>query len=277
VTAASLRTLDDAVAAGFTPFAFGRADNLERLEATGLRMLDSDHPNNRSFHDLLNCLNHWSYGAEGMGMPMWVQLDCGILPAAFVGFATTADRVPESLLEALEARLPGAAEAPLIPVAETLAIPSMVPGVWVSYSLCSAVRGLGFLSKLLGLKAYGWRVARGVAQYDSGSLRLHTRFGPLRLVEPLASYHTLGDRTFVYELDRPRAGALSELDRSGGLATRIQPTFHLDWQDGDQLTRMVEDHRAGRARFQILHPGRVEVAGRMLIPVLRTPGPTFSK
>ena len=187
---------------GFVPFAFGYPTNIVRLvpQPLGIRLelIGSDQALGLMFHRSLNRLNARAFG--NMGMPEWVQLDCGVLPSAFVGWARRARDLPRDLHDALA---PDASPEDLVPVSEALAIPTAEPGTWASVSLASVWRGtrLGLATKALALAAYGARRTVGVCQYDSPALRVHTALGPLRIIDPRVEYHSKPHKTFIYALD----------------------------------------------------------------------------
>jgi hypothetical protein len=252
---------------GYVPFAFGASSNLDRLDTrplgVPLRRLDAADPANASFHRLLNKMNGLAYG--GMGMPLWVQFDCGVLPSAFIGWGRGARDLPERLRHGLG--LVG--DEPLVPIAEALSVPSATPGQWVSWSMCSVLPGsqLGFASKLVSLAAYKAESTLGVAQYDNGSLRIHTRFGPLELVQPMASGHTWPERTFVYRLDLRDPTWLKSL-ADGATLPADAPTMLLDPDDVGKLRQIDARVRAGTHRYWLLPPGRVLEGDRWLNPIL---------
>ena len=250
--------------AGFVPFAFGAGSNLDALDlapfGVPLVRCDAEDPRWLPMHAQLLRLNALAYG--GMSMPAWVQLDCGVLPSAFLGWGLPAERVPAALREGLEVR----GDEPLVPVAEALAVPSATPGRWVSWSLCSVVAGfdLGFASKLLSLAATRARSATGIVQLDGPALRVHTRFGPLWIEQPVVPYHTKPETTVIYRLDTPD---LDALDR--GVSPAAPPADRwLDPADLPTRREMDRQSRAGTHTYQILPPGRLP-DGR--IPIVAHP------
>jgi hypothetical protein len=189
------------LARGFQPYAFGRAESLAALDlaAFGLDVLPlrADTPASTRFHTLLNRLNAVAFG--GMAMPPWVQLDCGVLPSAFIGFAARTDQ----LTPALAAELGASPDDGWVPVSEALAIPSLTPGEVISISLASVVPGLGYATKRLGLRCLRARTAIGVTQRGSRAARVHARFGPLEIVADRAPFHDRADETFIYRIRLP--------------------------------------------------------------------------
>jgi hypothetical protein len=218
-------------AAGFVPFAFGAADNLARLDpaplGAPLRRLPAEAPTALRFHQQLSALNAAAFG--GMGMPAWVQLDLGALPSAFIGWALPADQLPLHLAQQL-----GAADGDLVPVAETLAVPTLVPGRVMSCSMASLLPGrhLGLAAKLLGLAALGATEALGVTQYDNPALRSHTRLGDLEIVQPHLPFHSRPDVSFLYRL-RVTPALLAAADRGDAPSTapaeRLAPADAGGW------------------------------------------------
>ncbi len=261
------RLLED----GFTPFAFGAPSNLAQLDpmplGVELRMLPADAPEYSHFHHLINAINGVAYGSKDMAMPAWVQQDCGVLPSAFIGWACPARRLESRLL--WELGLHG--DEALVPVSEAISIPSATPGQWVSFSMCSVMSGhrLGLASKLVSLAAYGASSTLGVAQYDNYSLKMHTLFGPLELVEPFVPYHTIPDRTFTYRLAGIDEAMLARVD-AGVRPPITEPSFLLDADDAATMEEMAEATRAGEARFHLLAPGVIRREGRVLAPILRS-------
>lgn len=254
---------------GFVPFAFGAADNLAHLDPTPLglplRMLAAEDPALADLHRTLNRLNGLAYGAADLAMPLWVQLDCGLLPSAFVGFALPERALPPALRDQLD---PHGGPDALVPVSEAIAVPTLVPGRVVSFSLAALVPGLGFATKLLALAAHRCREAIGVAQYDNPSLRLHARFGRLELVQARAIGHRYPDRTFVYRL-RVDPTWLARLDR-GERPEEPPAERWLDPADAPTIAWLANDLLAGRT-WDVLPPGVTVGPNGPRIPLGRRP------
>jgi len=258
------------VSEGFTPYAFGRTRNLALLHPSpfgaDLEMLSADDPNNLRFHDLINRLNGLAYGGKDMGMPAWVQIDCGILPSAFIGFAMPAQQIPERLKWDLDL---GGYDG-LVPISEAISIPTAEPGRWMSYSMSSVISGkkIGYASKVLSLRAYGCRSTLGVAQFDNYALRMHTRFGPLEIVEPHVPYHTCPENSFVYALDLRGGHVLDILERGGVVDDAREPSFLLHAQDTEKMVVMADRVRAGTHRYWLLSPGVIRTEDGVQNPIL---------
>ena len=258
---------------GFVPFAFGSRANLDLLHpapfGAALTMWAADDPEHLEVHQLINRMNGLAYGSKDMGMPAWVQIDCGILPSSFIGFAAPASTLPNRMRWDL-----GIADGDrLVPVAEAISIPTAEPGVWSSFSMCTVMPGhkLGYAAKVMSLRAYGSRQTLGVAQYDNFSLRIHTRFGALRISEPLVPYHTCPDNTFVYRLDLRGGHILDRLDRGEVIDDNREPSFWLDATDTDRMREMAARTRAGTHDYWLLPPGAKREGSTILNPILELP------
>jgi len=246
--------LDALLAEGFVPFAFGSAANLDRLNLNPmgipLKPVASDRPGALMWHELVNRMNGLAYGGKDMGMPAWVQIDCGVLPSAFIGIAAPRHLVPDRLAWDLDLR----GDEDIVPVAEAISIPTAESGVWSSFSMCSVLPGykLGFLSKVLSLAAYRANATLGVAQFDNFALRIHTRFGELEILEPHVPFHTRSANTFVY---RCEIGESTLQQALGPRAPTEEPSFLLGAQDTARMEDMAAKVAAGTHRYWLMSPG----------------------
>ncbi len=130
-----------------------------------------------------------------LSLPGWVLADLYLMPAA-IGMLVDGDEI----------------------VAAYYAAPSIESGVVVGVSLIALREGLGAgaMVKALTLKALKARAQRGVTQWGSKSLRVHTRFGRLRVKGPAPSAHGLAAESFVYEVDLRDEDALAHAMRRRG-------------------------------------------------------------
>jgi hypothetical protein len=168
----------------------------------------------QSFMRIYNRLNAVSF--RDIPLPDWVMIDLGLLPSAFLLITLPRERLARmpddrSFKPEQRAKLRGQI-APLldeadrwefrgpIPVAGYCAAPTPVQGHWVGWSLCSIIPGLGTLAKGLALEAYAATALTGVAQYGSWALRLHRKFGPMRILSAVLGLHPL-PHTLVYQTD----------------------------------------------------------------------------
>ena len=141
-------------------------------------------------------LNQHAFGP--LGLPRWVLSDLYLLPAV-VGLV----RAPAGALrEDVQHKLALAPDAPAI-AAAYVGVPSLTPGLFVGVSLVSFLPGARASAwvKALTLKMLRAQRLRGVTQWDSSAVRVHTRLGPMRLVGRAPGGHEYAERTFVYETD----------------------------------------------------------------------------
>lgn len=214
-----------------------------------------------------NVLNATAFGSKGIPLAPWVMIDLGLLPSAFLlitlprGAAELALRdpardepqrarigevLPAVLAEADRLGYPGP-----IPVAGYCAAPTPDRDAWVGWSLCSAIPGLGTVAKGLALEAYGARTLTGVAQFYDPALRVHRKFGPMRLLATVLDLHpvahTMAYRTEVFAPEPPVDG-----DGDGGR------TLMLDPRDLDAQWALQRRIDAGSHEYLILSPGLVD-------------------
>ncbi|GGL09045.1 hypothetical protein [Mangrovihabitans endophyticus] len=228
------------------------------------------------FLNLFNIINGIAFGDRGIPMPQWVMVDLILMPSAAViaglpqdAFAAMVERSTFSFdtdvkqhLRAVRAGMVDSGYRGPVPVGGYCAAPSAAPGTWVGWSLWSLMPsvGLGHAAKALALSAYRARKLDGVTQYDNSALKVHTRFGALRILVATVPFHT-SPGSFVYESDFTVAppGAAGE------------PTFWLDPFDYDRQRAMQKDIEADRCRFYVLPPGHVRRDGAVRVPILEVP------
>jgi hypothetical protein len=273
--------LDDAARLRADGFALWLASNGEVLrelslelggrEPVALTPLDFLGPYERTWklEDLMrtyNVLNATAFGAKGIPLQNWVMIDLGLLPSGFVlitldraraeaalgdgaghgeaGRRRIGEVLPAVLAEADRLGYPGP-----IPVAGYCAAPTPDRSAWVGWSLCSAIPGLGTVAKGLGLLAYGARTLTGVTQFYDPALRIHRKFGPMRLLAAVLDLHpvrhTMAYRTEVF-------GAEPDGDDAP------EATLHLDPRDLDAQWALQRRLDAGTHEYFILSPGLVE-------------------
>jgi hypothetical protein len=173
-------------------------DGLQIMERDPLRMSEVE------FGDQIIRLDAQTFGQAGLTMPRWVFYDCAVMPGLIVGFAHKTRTLPQVIKDALQPPL----DLEWTPLSLFITIPAVNEGVWMAHNLCSVnslipkkfrYRGLGFLSKALGLWYANIKKLCGVAQWHSPSLRLHSNFGAF---EVLTSYTPIHDyaKSVTYRL-----------------------------------------------------------------------------
>jgi hypothetical protein len=264
-----------------------------RLLGAPVRLVDTDLPANLRFATLLNLGNGVAFGGR-MGMPEWVMLDCCLLPTFFVGVDAPAaclePRIRMELDERLRAvgseldeKLARAGFAPVghalrdderIPFTGWCAVPSHFnDSTIVAFSLFSLpalqannrIRGLPTVAKAMGLAAhreFGAEKQIGIAQYNNRALRIHTRFGDLRIIDPMVPFHTQVGHTFLYELLIPTVDDLESIvhrllseKQSETSADFAESVSKLSTKDITEIRRFAVECRDASRIHWIVAPG----------------------
>lgn len=202
------------------PFVLTARQNLPLLSTEGhdlgehpLEYFFVDDANSAAFGKILNYTNQLAFGGDtNMGMPLWVLLDCGILSSAVIGFGVPYEEADEELKQLLQ--VPDDYRG-LLPVSEYCACPTLEPGCVSGFSLQSQVTGKGIATrtKALAMLLYGANKQVGVTQFDNAAIRVHSRFGPMRITVHRPSLHTHASNSFVYKLSLPGKQRLAALAR----------------------------------------------------------------
>jgi hypothetical protein len=239
-------------------------------ESVTLTPLDFLGPYERSWklEDLMrayNVLNATAFGAKGIPLQNWVMIDLGLLPSGFLLITLGREAAEHALTDPARSvhereRIAGVLPAVLaeadrlgyegpIPVAGYCASPTPDRSAWVGWSLCSAIPGLGTVAKGLGLLAYGARTLTGVTQFYDPALRVHRKFGPMRLLAAVLDlhpvHHTMAYRTDVFGPE--------DADPA-----HSEPTLLLDPRDLEGQWALQQRLDAGTHEYFILSPGLVE-------------------
>ena len=170
------------------------------LEPYGLNiepqnLIDPTHSTSERFCDLLLKLDSITFGPEGMPMDKWVFYDICYMPGAVFGFGIRSKQAPQELLELFKVK---PSEDILIPLSMYGTIPTTQLGAWMGHNLSSigsklkfrSFRGLGTLSKALGLKVVNAKEFYGATQWNSIALNVHVKFGPLKLYTAYTPAHS---------------------------------------------------------------------------------------
>lgn len=248
------------------PFVFTAQQNLERLRLEGLEPVTGrapeihlvDEASSADFGLLLNHTNQLAFGGEtNMGMPLWVLLDCGVLPAAVVGLAAPRDQVDGELAARIGVD-PG--YEGLVPISEYCACPTLEPACVSGFSLQTQTpgRGIATRTKALALLVFGSRAQIGVTQFDNPAIRVHARFGPMRLTVHRPSVHTHARNSFAYRIELSGREDLMALARGSFEAVRHEVPSGQRWSFDpgreDDHARLREHVLAGDAVW-VVAPG----------------------
>jgi hypothetical protein len=245
--------------ANLKPYVLTMGDNVDRLHldlpiGSPIEVYRVEDEENAEFCSILNRGNQAAFGGPNdMGMPLWVMLDCAILPSAMIGFMLPRDFVSDEIIDRLEVDddYDG-----YVPISEYCACPTVEPSTVSGFSLHSHVpgRGVATRTKALGLLVLGAQRQIGVTQFDNPAIRVHVRFGPLEIKIHRPIVHTHPEDSFVYSLDVPTTEELIEIARG-------ESEFGAgERPPGQRWTFLHDDELAhGRLRQHLLDGGRAWV------------------
>lgn len=220
------------------PFAISRREQLPAFAAAGVRTVDVLDAENAAFCLAMNRANCLAYDGTltpgpnrgALGMPLWVFLDCCVLPSVMVGYEAPRDALPAEIANALDPD----GKLDWIGVSEYVALPSLVASEVVGVSLFSLVTGsrLGLRAKALALHLLGARTQIGIAQITNAALGMHLRFGALDVVAAGVQVHSRPDATFVYRTLVPPGQILAAIAAGGDASVpRPRATRWIDPRD----------------------------------------------
>ena len=224
-------------------------------------------PENTTFCEILNRANQLAFGGEKMmGMPLWVMLDCAILPGAMLGFMMRREQVPSELAERLHVP---SDYVGWVPISEYSACGSIEPGTGSGFSLQTQIEksGIGTQTKALALAALGFERQVGVTQFDNPAIRVHSRFGRLEILVHRPIVHTHAQNSFVYSVDLPSRSTLIEMAH-GSFPNHdpVAPTMQFDPSKEDDHDRLAGHLRSG-GRAWIEPPGWFNNDGSIALPI----------
>ena len=199
-------------------------------------------------------LNRLAFGK--LPLARWVLSDLFLMPGAIGVLLGPASMQSEDARQAS-----GVRDGDRAILAAYVGAPSIEPGRFIGVSLISFAHGVGAGAwvKALTLKTLRARSVRGIAQWDSPSVRVHARLGALRIVGRVPGGHELADRTFVYDCDVTDDRAI---ERAMRRAPHEEPTRKIHSNDGEALRRILDDADAGRA-WRLVPPA-VDAENRLL-------------
>lgn len=223
-----------------------------------IEILHVEDEENAEFCGILNQSNQLAFGGpKDMGMPLWVMLDCAILPSAMVGFMLAADDVPDDLWDLLD--LEDDYDG-WVPVSEYCAALTVEPGCVSGFSLHSHIanQGIATRTKALALAVLDAKAQIGVTQFANPAIRVHARFGPMEILLHRPAVHTHSEDSFVYRLELPDMKMLESMARDVvefGVANRPEGvTWSFDPDDERSHVRLAT-HLSDGGRAWIVSPG----------------------
>ncbi|AWV89777.1 hypothetical protein [Bradymonas sediminis] len=247
----------------WTPYILTMGDNYKRLNLdldlgkapVQLRVEDEE---NAEFCSILNRGNQLAFGGpKDMGMPLWVMLDCAILPSAMAGFMLPREYVPTELLQDLgvDDDYDG-----YVPISEYCACPTLEPGTFSGFSLHSHITGHGLATrtKAFALAVLGAKRQIGVTQFDNPAIRVHVRFGAMEIKIHRPIIHTHSEDSFVYQLDVPEIGELMKIARGEVEFGPVEIPKGQRWSflhDDELAHGRLREHLANGGRAWLIPPG----------------------
>jgi len=186
-----------------------------------------------------------------MRMPRWVLFDCGEFPGIVFGFG---QRLKNLYPEARQAYgLEEGDPESFVPLSMWVAIRCAEEGAWFGHNLSSAnlilkqepLPGLGTLTKALGILVTGVKKQYGATQWQSSSLRVHLRFGAMKLLSAYTPAHT-HEETFSYLIPV----------KPGQIEASLAPEWRRVDEEGER-TLLGDDSQAIRALHADLELGQL--------------------
>ena len=214
-------------------------------------LIDPTHSNSEHFCDLLLQLDSITFGPEGMPMEKWVFYDICYMPGSIFGFGIRSKNAPDELKMLFNL---SAQEDILIPLSMYGAIPMASQGSWMGHNLCSIgkrvgfrdFRGLGTLSKVLGLRAVKAVEFYGATQWSSVALNVHSKFGPLKLHTAFTPAHS-ESHTLTYGFKCDDTALLSAAGHPAYSFERPTPELWVSPSDEAQMIRLQDRLEAGES------------------------------
>lgn len=218
--------------------ALGHAANRQALDLNPLGMIA----------EFLDCGNEPDWVSDyhaanaecfpsALALPGWVLADLFLLPSAICLLTAPGEWLGSDRKRAIWAAY--------------CCVPTVVPGTVMGVSLLSRRHGhgAGFVAKALGLAMHRAQRQRGLTQWENPALRVHTQFGPLKVLGPAPAQHALSGRSFAYEV------ALGETSEPLGIPQWIPSS------EGPNLAARA----AAGASIHVVTPG---LAGEQLCVVI---------
>lgn len=221
------------------------------------------------FVDRLVRLDRLTFGATGMPMPEWLFVDASAMPGAIVGLGLRGRDLPPETLDRL--CYPCGPDE-LAPLSMYIAVPAQRGDVWYGHNLASlnreapelSLRGLGGVTKALGLRVMRCREQLGATQWSSAAISVHTRFGPLELLTAWTPAHA-NPATLTYRLrltDQGMRDVLAGIRRP----TPADGVFLVNSHDRQGLLDL--EHRLEHGEnLAVVGPPEHDETGAALVPV----------
>jgi hypothetical protein len=190
-------------------------------------------------------------------LPGWVLSDLYLLPAA-IGVLVCHGR----FLDVPTRKRLSLGPDDIAIAAAYYAAPTIQPGTFIGVSLLSLAPKIlaSAWVKALTLRMVRAKRLRGVAQWASPAVRVHTRMGPLRVVSSVPGTHEFRARSFVYESELGDQTAwTSAMARRASAA----PDEKIHSSDTDRLGALAARAESGE-RIYVVPPG-LDPGGNVLV------------
>jgi hypothetical protein len=192
-----------------------------------------------------------------LALPGWVLSDLYLLPGA-IGLLVCHG----GFLEVPTRKRLGIGVDDVAIAAAYYAAPTVASGTFIGVSLLSLVPKIlaGAWVKALSLRMVRAKKLRGVAQWASPAVRVHTRMGPLRVVSSVPGTHEFRAKSFVYESDLSDDASWT---RAMARRSSREPTEKIASSDVERLSAICARAEAGET-IHVVPPG-LDAGGNVLL------------
>lgn len=232
--------------------------DLEIFDDDELITFSVEDDENAEFCSILNNSNHDAFGGRGgMGMPLWVMLDCAILPSAVVGFMLPVEDTPDEILDKLN--VDDDYEG-YVPISEYCGCPTVEKDAVSGFSLHSQLPGQGIATrtKALAMAIYGARTQIGVTQFYNPAIRVHVRFGAMEMMIHRPPVHTYPEDSFVYRIELPPREVLVNMARGADVFGQSDIPEGVRWEfdpDNEVMQGRLSGHLKEDGQVWLIPPG----------------------
>lgn len=264
---------------GLEPYLVAAPHNVTRfelrpfgLEIPSDNLIDPTRVDSVSFCSSLQTLDRLTFGPEGMPMDKWVFYDICYMPGGVFGFGLRASEAPEEL----RALFGDVEDDALLPLTMYGAIPMAVKGAWMGHNLCSLgsrvtgrnLRGLGTIAKAVGLKCFQSRQFYGATQWESIALKVHVKFGPLKLYTAYTPAHSEA-HTLTYGFNCIDQALLTAMGHPEYDFERPQADFWVHSADEEAMIQLQDQIEHGGQFVIPFSPTRLEHGQSIPISILK--------
>lgn len=254
---------EDLIDHHLVPYVLTTRRNLSYLDldieiGTELEVLTVEDEANAEFCSILNQSNQEAFGGpDSMGMPLWVLLDCAILPSAVAGFMLPVDRTPDEILDKLEI---DEDYDGYVPISEYCGSPTVEADSVSGFSLHSHLVGHGIATrtKALAMAIYGAKSQVGVTQFYNPAIRVHVRFGAMEILIHRPAVHTYPEDSFVYRLELPQKSLLEKMAAGDDVFGHSNLPEGVRWEfdpHNEMMQGRLARHLADDGQAWLIPPG----------------------